>query len=267
MVVRFRRIGLVLSLVGVLAVPAVAQSVDARSGVSAGTTGIESFDIKVFLEGAYTGGSPAMSSALRGEAYFPLTQPFSGSEFDGTPMKYNGTETIGGAVPAGVVDWVLVEIRTDGISRADSATSVAALLMNDGSIRATDGTSLPSVSVLLAGIHYAVVRHRNHMPVLTQDPVDMDSASPVQTDLTASAAAAYGAGATTDLGGGVYGLLAGDPNGQNGITASDKSVWVAQNGGVAGYHSGDFNLSGSVTASDKSFWVQNNGSGSPVPGN
>ncbi|NNE33627.1 MAG: hypothetical protein HKN13_00210 [Rhodothermales bacterium] len=225
-----------------------------------------SFDIKVYLEGAYTGGSPVLASSVPGETYFPTTQPYSGSEFIGTPMYYVGAETISGSVPAGTIDWVLVEVRSDGRARTDSVGTVAALLMEDGSIRGVDGTSLPLAVVNVLSTHYVVVRHRNHMPVMSDGSVDFSSGTPIQYDFTTASTQAFGTNPMATLGSS-FGLVSGDPNGQNGITASDLSFWNTQNGGPDGYWSGDFNLNGQVTASDRSIWVTNNGLSSPVPDN
>lgn len=249
-----------------LATGAFAQASPA-SGVSGanGAQSLLSFDVKVYAQGVFTGSSPALASTISGETYFPTTQPFGGASFVGTPMHYLGTETVGGSAPAGTIDWVLVEIRTNGRARADSATTVAALLMEDGSIRDTDGVSLPMAVVLVSGSHYVVVRHRNHMPVMSEGFVAFSGSTPTPYDFTTAATQAY-LGGMTALGSS-WGMLAGDGNGQNGVTASDKALWTSQNGGPAGYNEADFNLSGSVTASDNALWVANNGSGSPVPGN
>jgi hypothetical protein len=53
-------------------------------------------DLKVFLEGPYSGGS--MSTTLNAGGYLPLSQPFNTS-----PWNYNGPESVTG-IPAGVVD-------------------------------------------------------------------------------------------------------------------------------------------------------------------
>jgi hypothetical protein len=238
------------------------------SGVS-GANGAQSllfFDVKVYPEGVYTGSTPALDSLISGQVYFPTTQPYGGAGFVGTPMHYQGSEAISGNVPAGTIDWVLVEIRTNGRARVDSATTVAALLMEDGSIRATDGVSLPAAVVLVAGSHYVVVRHRNHMPVMSDGFVDFDGSSPTQYDFTTASTQAYGANSMKALGSD-WGMFAGDANGENGITASDIAFFTSQNGGPAGYNEADFNLTGSVTASDNALWVNNNGIASPVPGN
>ncbi len=262
---RFLRYSLVLlTSVGCLH-SALGQSGDGVSK-NAAVQSLRAFDVKVFLEGAHTGSTPALASAMENAAYFPTTQPYGDAAFAGTPMNYLGTEQISGAIPAGTIDWVLVEIRTNGRTRADSSTTVAALLMEDGTIRAVDGTSLPFAIVNVTGSHYVVVRHRNHMPVMSDGFADFQSSSPVQYDFTTAAAQAFGTDAMTAVGS-AWGMLAGDANGENGISASDLSFWTGQNGGPDGYDGGDFNLTGAVTASDRAFWAGNNGSSSPVPGN
>ena len=47
-----------------------------------------------------------MNTSLLTGGYIPTTQPYSGA-----PWSYSGTESVG-SIPALVVDWILVELRT-----------------------------------------------------------------------------------------------------------------------------------------------------------
>jgi len=81
-------------------------------------------NVKAFLEGPYQGGS--MNTALRDNGRLPLAQPYNTS-----PWNYNGSEAVG-SIPTGVVDWVLVGLRSNatGVEFARRA----AFVKSDGSI-------------------------------------------------------------------------------------------------------------------------------------
>ena len=156
----------------------------------------------LWLEGPYAGS--AMSTGLSAE--LPETDP------------YFGTATVAedfftsDAVGQQVVDWIWIELRT-GDPTAPPMTTVAptaALLLDDGSVRASDGSSVPCFSVA-PGSYYVVVGHRNHLAVMSASALDCSSGS-CRVDFRASAATAYGSNAQADLGS-AYGLVAGDGNG------------------------------------------------------
>ncbi|HPI87538.1 MAG TPA: T9SS type A sorting domain-containing protein, partial [Bacteroidales bacterium] len=174
-------------------------------------------DAKVFLQGPYDMYTDLMKTDLAGViptgAYPAGRQPFTGN-----PWLYNGTENLG-SVPAGMVDWVLVELRT-GTGAGTMAYRQAGLLFSDGTIRsaadpakdiffASDPTDLMPNSDF-----YIVVYHRNHMPVMSGAPVNIPNSAMLNlTDLTQ----AYGyipASAVEQplitLETGVYGMIAGD---------------------------------------------------------
>jgi hypothetical protein len=204
-----------------------------------------SANIKVFLEGPYTGGQ--MSTALRDNEYVPLNQPYNTS-----PWEYNGTETVTN-VPEGVVDWVLLELRSDTTTQIAIR---AAFLMSDGSLADLDGESLVEFPGLSEGNYYLVIYHRNHLQIMTANPVELSS-NPVLYDITTDVTQAYGSDPVKDLGDGVYGMYSGDTNNSGIITASDKSMVNSFNLS-SGYFNADTNFSGIVTASDKTNINSNN---------
>ena len=96
-----------------------------------------SLDLKVFLEGPCIG--TEMSTYLCACSSIPLAQPFFIE-----PWYYDGTESVT-IMPGNAVDWILVELR-DATSAANAtpATTIArqaGLLLNNGRIVATDGSS------------------------------------------------------------------------------------------------------------------------------
>jgi hypothetical protein len=116
-----------------------------------------SADIKIFLQGPYASGS--MNTTLRNNGYVPPAQPYSAA-----PWNYTGTEAVD-TVPVGVVDWVILELRSDLTTQVSRR---AAFLKSDGSLVDLDGVSSVKFPAVTPGDYYVVVRHRNHLAVMTQ---------------------------------------------------------------------------------------------------
>lgn len=247
-----------------------AGTASAQSDASASVSGVQNLgylNIKVWLEGPYSSGS--MSTNLN-PGLIPTTQPYGGSEFEGTPMYYTVAETVADwtGARADAVDWVLVELRTTSAA-ADSFQTRAGLLMSDGTIKDTDGTS----DLLFVGAgtndYFVVVRHRNHLPIMSNEVVTLNLTSGgTQYDLTVEANIYPGtaSNAAKNLGSGAFGLYAGDANGSGGTGSEDQAAWLSDNG-FAGYLDGDFNLSGGGGSEDKAILLANLGVGTLVPEN
>ncbi|HSP88887.1 MAG TPA: hypothetical protein VLN45_12195, partial [Ignavibacteriaceae bacterium] len=73
-------------------------------GSTGGSNSIN-LNIKILLEGSFNDGS--MTTTLLNNGHLPLTQPYNQN-----PWNYNGTESVS-SIPSNVVDWILVELRTD----------------------------------------------------------------------------------------------------------------------------------------------------------
>jgi len=213
---------------------------------------------KAYLEGPYSAGS--MSTALRTAGVIPLAQPYSGA-----PWNYTGTESVS-SIPANVVDWVLVELRTGNpaVPPMTKVATRAAFLKSDGTVVDMDGTSPISFSGVSAGSYYIVIRHRNQLAIMSASAVAL-SASSVQYDFTTAMTQAYGTN-PMKLVSTKYVMYAGDGNNDGAINATDRNlVWRVQNGTV-GYLTGDFNLDGVANATDRNlFWRINNGKSGSVP--
>ncbi len=211
-------------------------------------------DVRVVLQGAYS----AVANAMRADLTLPAVQPYAAAVYNGTPLDYDGPET-NASPPPTAVDWVLVQLRTTPAA-ADAVETVAALLLADGTIVDASGTGSPTFTTATAGAYHVVVLHRNHLAAMTAAPVT------ALADLT-TAGAAYGTAGTAPLGGGVFGLWAGDGDGSGTVLAPDRqTVWLPQVGAV-GYRAGDFLLDGSVLADDRqTLWLPNVGRQSQVPG-
>jgi len=214
-------------------------------------------NVKVFLEGPY--GAGAMSTDLGDNSLLPYDQPYSSS-----PWNYNGTESVT-TIPSGVVDWVLVELRTN-IESSSLAATRAAFIKSDGKVVDIDGTS-PVSFFIKAGDYYIVIRHRNHLSIMSANPISLSESSDLY-DFTIAQSMAYGTNPMKELEAGVFGMLAGDGNSDGGVDALDKNlVWRPQNGTTWEYTKyGDFNLDGGIDALDLNLkWRPNNGTGTQVP--
>ncbi|MCE7996965.1 MAG: hypothetical protein HEP71_33695 [Roseivirga sp.] len=215
----------------------------------------------VFLEGAYNGVD--LSKNINNK--LPLIQPYSINGHSG------GTAS---GIPANAVDWVLVELReAASAATALSATKVgsaAGFLMNDGSIKASDGTS--DLSIALSGNtgseFYVVVYHRNHLPIMSANAVS-ESIGNYTIDFTTTSNNTYQTtNALITLSTGKFAMPAGDADGDGDVDASDLTAWRTQNGTTFGYNvtNGDFNLDGVINAVDRNeFQKKNTSKVSQVP--
>lgn len=213
--------------------------------------------IKVFLEGCFS--ENTMLTTLNINNFLPLTQPYTIS-----PWNYSGTENVP-SIPADVVDWVLVELRTNIEANSKIATR-AAFIKNDGSIVDLDGVS-PVTFSAQPGDYYLVIRHRNHLAVMSANTVELSESSSVY-DFTVSQSQAYGTNPMKQLNTNVYGIISGDGNADGIVNTLDRvMIWRPQNGTTWDYtKSSDFNLDGGIDATDLNFfWRPNEGSVSQVP--
>ena len=213
------------------------------------TTAPLSVLIKVFLEGPY--GSGTMSTALNTASYLPLSQPYFGS-----PWGYAGGENVSSGFFAAnplIVDWVLVELRS---STTNVTATKAAFLKNDGNIVDLDGTSSLKFSGIPGMAYYIVVKHRNHLAVMSSLGV---STNPINYDFTSGDGSQfYGANAASEVESGVWAMYAGDIYQDKQITTSDYTVWYNDAvAGNSGYIDSDCDLDGQANTSDYTFWYNN----------
>ncbi len=211
-------------------------------------------DITIFMEGPYNGTD--MNTNLNSQGKLPLSQPY-----DTDPWYYYGTESVT-TMPANIVDWVLVELRTD-VGSGSIYTTRAALLRNDGHIVDLDGNYL-GFQDAPPGDYYIVVRHRNHLDIMSANAVSLDI-DPTSYDFTTGSDKFYGTGiGIKELKTNVWGMVAGDANGNNYISNDDYSLYKASQGNE-GYEGADFNMDTGVYAEDYSLFNENNNRESSVP--
>ena len=161
--------------------------------------------LKVFLQGNYTAASNNMTTALNNNGYLPIKQPYNTS-----PWSHNGGELVSDldASPANgipdfyennpdLVDWILVELRT-GTAASTKVAERAGFVKKDGTVVGPDGTS-PLRFGVKDGNYYIVVSHRNHLPIMSANPVALSNASVASYDFTTGNDKYYGTGGAVQL--------------------------------------------------------------------
>ena len=218
----------------------------------------------VFMEGPYNLGTGLMNALLKTSSLIPLTQPYSGA-----PRNYPGIEHVA-SVPAGVIDWVLVELRTAATPSA--ATTImsgwpkACFLKSTGAIVDLDGASLLTLGYpAVSGSLYLVIRHRNHIAIMSSVGMTLTGNNYVY-NFTTSVAQAYGGSAGYKLlANGVYGMVSGDSDGDGSVSVLDFSKWATDFGKNQVYIPADIDCDGQVTVLDFSKWATSFGTGNLVP--
>ncbi len=119
--------------------------------------------VKVFLQGPYDGGSSMMADDLNNNNLLP-------SSVGGYSMLASATANTG---TEAIVDWVTLELR-DASDNTVVLASRPALLQADGDVVDMDGTSPVTFTDLNVSSAYVVVRHRNHLGVMTATPISFD---------------------------------------------------------------------------------------------
>ncbi len=194
---------------------------------------------KAFLEGSYSTLTHNMRTNIR--PLLPLAQPYTTG-----PWDYTGSENTP-SVPDSVVDWILAELQDSAGSSSLAARRVG-FIKQTGAIRSVDGAAPIVFDLMKPGSYYVVLRHRNHLPIMSATSISLGLARTVY-DFSTAQSQAYGTLPMNQLEAGVFGMVAGDVNRSMIVTASDaNSVFSTLNS--QGYAFEDANMSGIVTAAD-----------------
>jgi len=219
-------------------------------------------DLIAFLEGPYNGTD--MNTDLNSLYDFPLSQPFNQA-----PWNYSGTENVSTIPNPEIVDWLLMELR-DAVD-APSATSAtrmsrkAAFILSDGTIVGMDGSSELHFDVnSIDNNLFVVLWHRNHLGMMSAFALT-ETAGVYDYNFTTAMGMAYLNGQKS-LNGSVYGMYAGNADGDDEIGVNDiNSYWTAK-AGVTGYYSADMNMNTQINNQDKNdYWHPNKTTLSQVP--
>lgn len=207
--------------------------------------------IRLWLEAAYDVSGDSMSTSLN--AIIPHTSPY-----------FAGDITVDN-IPANVVDWVAVELRS--IANGTAVDSVSMFLTSEGNVLMPDGSPQAQFSQSAPGDYYVVIRHRNHLPIMSAEKETFKrngDAPYTLIDLT-NVANVYGDGSgIKQLETAVYGLFSGETNASGIITNADKDA-VSNDKNLSGYYISDTNFSGIVTNSDKDPIIGNKNKATSVP--
>jgi hypothetical protein len=216
---------------------------------------------KMFLKGALNSNG-LMRDDLRVLGLLPSTEPYSSL----TGFQHyggGGGETIANpsvfAVTGNdaIVDWVMVEIRSDANLGTPLATR-SALLQRDGDVVAMDGVSAIHFLNVAPGQYHVSVRHRNHLGVMTAGNFSLSKETTL-VDFSDPGVPLYGT-SPASTSGGVRALWAGDINGDKNVIYQGPgndifylfsyvlyapgNVNVNPNFMALGYSSRDLNLDG-----------------------
>ncbi len=212
---------------------------------------------KVFLEGFYNKESgDSMFKILNEKNILPLEQPYNVA-----PFNYAGTESVEN-IRWNAVDWVLLELR-DSNNLNTIVTRQAAFLDIDGNIMDLNGALGVTFKNVNAGSYHLVVYHRNHIAIISNDP--LDSGSNVSYDFTKDINSAYGINQVKDMEDGSFAMYAGDfdINGINDI--SDYNEWNNNTAEIEQYINIDGDGNGIVNNQDFNLWKKNqNQTGDPL---
>lgn len=231
--------------------------------------------VRVYLQGPFDTNLGRMRDLLRAGGYLPTSEPYTGMGF--TQVSGGGESVTPGifdiAGPNAIVDWVLIELRDP----ADILHVIAtrdALLRSTGDVVDVDGSTTVSMSAN-PGSYYVCVKHRNHLPVLTQSTIAF-STSQVVVDFTNGSVPTYGTAAQQVMGS-VLAMWAGDANSDRQLkytgVGNDRDPLLVNVGSITpnnitvGYSRDDVNMDGTVrytgTNNDRDVLLQNIGGATP----
>jgi len=219
--------------------------------------------LKFFLQGPFTG--TEMSTELNQMGLLPLNHPYIGA-----PWNFDGTENVSNIPDPDITDWILLEYR-DAVDAASATPAKvigreAAFLNKDGSVLALDGSPDLNFPYNIQDNLFIVVYHRNHLPVLSANPI-LDNGGIYMYDFSTGSEQVYGGNeAYIEIAPGMWGLPAGDIDASGMIDVQDIIVdWPVQ-AGTNGYLPADLNMDGQIDNKDKNdFWFFNNGIESQLP--
>jgi hypothetical protein len=198
---------------------------------------------KIFLEGPYNTSTDEMTTELKTGGYIPSTSPYT--------EDYRTVSSI----PNNVTDWILVQLRST--YNGSAVVSKSAFLHKDGRIVADDGTTNEIEMTASVGSYYIVIKHRNHLTVMSANTVSLPNS--IEYDFTTGSDKYYGTDGAKELEPGVWGMWAGDVNGDGVIKYSDIDndrlqmlikLGYVQTSTTTGYYNEDINMDGEVRYSD-----------------
>ena len=205
---------------------------------------------KVLLEGNYMSAGQMDNGLI---SLIPLSQPYSVA-----PYNYSGLETLT-TVPTNMVDWILVEARSgtpnlSGLRNTVTVQTLAGILLQDGNIVGVDGLPLNFSELQFGEDYYFCVRHRNHLDILSANPIAANENMAV--DFTSAINSAFGVQQKNSFDNFAL-MFAGDYNQDGTIQVTDYDLWKLDPAILNTYNPMDGNLDGTVQLTDYDTWYPN----------
>ncbi|MFN0156604.1 MAG: hypothetical protein ACKVRP_00865 [Bacteroidota bacterium] len=203
--------------------------------------------VRVMLEGPFNVAQSRMNKTLNTSGHLATRYP-------------------GANIPADAVDSIAIEMRSASSGTGSSFRSYrSAWLLADGTIRAFADTTQRYVDFDTTDASaYIVVRHANHLPIMTSNAISWSAFTTLSHDFVGTAGGAWGTNATKQVSSGVYAMYAGDGNQSGVVTAADANDAFAVINST-GYNIRDVNMSGVVTAADANMAFGNLNKSNQVP--
>lgn len=225
-----------------------------------------SIAIKVFLEGPYVAKADTMRAMY--EPYFPV----AGDKYI---SPYNDKKTCSKPFPVfdhSVVDWVYVEVwdyPPYGMGNGDKerghlVDSTSALLLSDGTIVDIEGNKYVSFEHLEDNEYYVLIRHRNHLSILSAKPITFSSEKISSIDFTRDIKSAFDKGGNSSTqsplkeNNGRLLMYAGECVADGMVMVSDV-IKLLPYLNQSGYLTADMNFDGLVSNIDRLFILNNQG--------
>lgn len=207
---------------------------------------------KIGLEGVYNPTTAMMSNALAANNLIPPYPDF----FMDAPFYYTPEQwfTSAANIPADMVDWVLVELRSTEspytlIDRSN------AYVDTQGNLRGTDQQLGVLFPYSPSGAYKLAIYHRGHMAIISTGTVNLPSDGG-QIDFTESAETAMGEAQLKSINS-KYCMHAGDYDTNGVINSLDYNIWASNSAAVLEYLSHDGDCNGVVNAIDYNLWYDN----------
>lgn len=217
---------------------------------------INCLDVKAILSGAYQSSTENMQDNLKRFGLLPLTEPYTGFGYN---FVGGGGEEIDDPLilaiegDNSIVDWVVIELRNSS-DNTEVIYSRAALIQRDGDIVEVDGVSRVDCSVAEYADYFLVLRHRNHLGVMSEDPLNLSVSN--SFNLSDGSIDLYGTDPIYEISSGLFGLWSGNANMDGQIkyngSSNDKNSILGEvglftpNNIVSGYLNEDVNMDGKV---------------------
>ncbi len=231
--------------------------------------------LNAWLEGPYNEDTDMMDTGLNDRGMLPGQTPASslptptpaGQPYGIAPWFYFSSIGDGWTdlnYTSDAVDWIMVSFRLDANDIDTEVARGVGLITSNGEIEMEDECILEG-----SGSLHIVIEHRNHVAVMTEEPIPIVNGEIFFDFRTANNNLTTGQKVVET---GNWALYAGDGsqiNDLNGydVNGDDKTLWDDVNGTFYIYHPADYNLNGDVDGADKNLWLENNGVSSQIDRN